>query len=453
MNAPGAHAPDTIAAIASAPGRGAVGMLRVSGPDVPRIAHAVLGSLPAARRAHRTRFRDAHGASIDEGIALYFPSPASFTGEHVLELQSHGGVLVMDLLMRRLLELGARAARPGEFSERAFLNGKMDIAQAEAVADLIEAGTEAAARAAVRSMQGEFSSRIHTLGALLTDLRVHVEAAIDFPDEDIDFLAAPAITSRLQQVLEAFDSIQAAARQGALLREGLTVVIAGKPNAGKSSLLNALTGEEVAIVTPAPGTTRDVLRQQLNLDGLPLNLVDTAGLRSAGDAAEAEGIRRAHGEMRRADRICYVVDASDPGAADAPAARNLPDGVPVTVIHNKIDLTGERARADEQAAPPRIYLSARTGAGIDLLRAHLKSRAGYQGAESGVFAARRRHLDALQRARTLIDSAARAGGESRGFELFAEDLRLAQAALGEITGEVTSEDLLGAIFAGFCIGK
>jgi tRNA modification GTPase len=445
--------PDTIAAIASAPGRGAVGMLRVSGPEVPRIARAVLGSLPAARRAHLARFRDAHDASIDEGIALYFPAPASFTGEDVLELQCHGGVLVMDLLLRRLLELGARMARAGEFSERAFLNGKMDIAQAEAVADLIEAGTEAAARAAVRSMQGEFSSRITALGALITDLRVHVEAAIDFPDEEIDFLAAPAITSRLAQVLEAFDSIQAAAHQGALLREGLTVVIAGKPNAGKSSLLNALTGEDVAIVTPSPGTTRDVLRRQLHLDGLPLNLVDTAGLRSAGDAAEAEGIRRAHGEMRRADRICYVIDGSDPRAGDAPAAQDLPSDVPVTVVHNKIDLTGHTARADEQASPPRIYLSARTGAGIDLLRAHLKSRVGYVGAESGVFAARRRHLDALHRARALVDCAARAGGESRGFELFAEDLRLAQAALGEITGEVTSEDLLGAIFAGFCIGK
>jgi len=453
VNTPGVEPPDTIAAIASAPGRGAVGMLRVSGPDVPRIARAVLGSLPEARRAHLARFRDAHGASIDEGLALFFPAPASFTGEDILELQCHGGVLVMDLLLRRLVELGARMARAGEFSERAFLNGKMDIAQAEAVADLIEAGTEAAARAAVRSMQGEFSSRITALGALITDLRVHVEAAIDFPDEDIDFLAAPAITSRLAQVLEAFDSIQAAARQGALLREGLTVVIAGKPNAGKSSLLNALTGEDVAIVTPTPGTTRDVLRQQLHLDGLPLNLVDTAGLRSAGDAAEAEGIRRAHGEMRRADRICYVIDGSDPGAGDAPAAQDLPSGVPVTVVHNKIDLTGAAARVDEEAFPPRIYLSARTGAGVDLLRAHLKSRAGYLGAESGVFAARRRHLDALQRARALVDSAARAGGESRGFELFAEDLRLAQAALGEITGEVTSEDLLGAIFAGFCIGK
>jgi tRNA modification GTPase len=453
LKTPGVEPLDTIAAIASAPGRGAVGMLRVSGPAVPRIARAVLGSLPAARHARFGRFRDAEGASIDEGIAIYFPAPASFTGEDVLELQSHGGMLVMDLLLRRLLELGARPARAGEFSERAFLNGKMDIAQAEAVADLIEAGTEAAARAAVRSMQGEFSSRILSLGALITDLRVHVEAAIDFPDEEIDFLAAPAITSRLAQVLEAFDSIQAAAHQGALLREGLTVVIAGKPNAGKSSLLNALAGEDVAIVTPAPGTTRDVLRRQINLDGLPLTLVDTAGLRNATDAAEAEGVRRAQGEMRRADRICYIIDASDTCAGDGPATQDMPSGVPATLVHNKIDLTGAAARADEQSSPPRIYLSARSGAGVDLLRAHLKSRAGFLGAESGVFAARRRHLDALRRARGLVDSAARAGGESRGFELFAEDLRLAQAALGEITGEVTSEDLLSAIFAGFCIGK
>lgn len=448
-------APDTIAAIATAPGRGAVGMLRVSGPDVPRIASAVLGSLPPARHAQFARFRNASGESIDEGIAIYFPAPASLTGEDVLELQGHGGPLVMDLVLRRLLELGARMARAGEFSERAFLNGKMDIAQAEAVADLIDAGTAAQARAAVRSMQGEFSERIASLVSLITDLRVHVESAIDFPDEDIDFLSAPAITSRLAQVLEAFDSIEAAARQGALLREGLTIVIAGKPNAGKSSLLNALAGEDVAIVTPAPGTTRDVLRQPLHLDGLPLNLVDTAGLRIAADAAEEEGVRRARAEMRRADRIIYVVDASialaSQGGSQTPD--ELPEGVPVTLIRNKIDLTGEAPRAEEAASPPSISLSARTGAGIELLRAHLKSRAGYRDAEAGVFTARRRHLDALRRARSLVASAARVLGEERAFELFAEDLRLAQAALGEITGEVTSEDLLGAIFASFCIGK
>ncbi len=458
---------DTIAAIASAPGRGAVGIVRLSGPDVPRIAELMLGRVPEARQACLTSFLDAHGDVIDRGIAVYYPAPASFTGEHVLELFAHGGVLVLDLLMRRVLELGCRAARPGEFSERAFLNGKMDIAQAEAVADLIDAGTAAAARAAVRSMQGAFSARIHELQALLMDLRVHVEAAIDFPDEEIDFLSAPAITGRLARVLESFGEIESAARQGALLREGLTVVIAGKPNAGKSSLLNRLIGDDVAIVTDAPGTTRDVLRQHLHLDGLPLNLIDTAGLRSALDAAEAEGIRRAQHEMRRADRILYVIDASAAdSAADSTAhvgaqssdvtplldADSLPEDVPVTLVLNKIDLTALAAGARE-GTPARIFVSARTGAGLDSLRAHLKSSAGYRDSESGALAARRRHLDALARARTLVEGAAKAAADSQAFELFAEDLRLAQRALGEITGEVTSEDLLGEIFGSFCIGK
>ncbi len=452
---------DTIAAIATAPGRGAVGIIRISGADVPRIAAAVLGSVPAARHAQLAPFLDAQGASIDAGIALYFPAPDSFTGEHVLELQGHGGALVMDLLMRRVLELGGRMARPGEFSERAFLNGKLDIAQAEAVADLIDAGSAAAARAAVRSMQGEFSARIAELEALITDLRIHVEAAIDFAEEEIDFLSDPAVAARLAQVLAAFDAIEAAAREGALLREGLTVVIAGKPNAGKSTLLNRLANEEVAIVTPAPGTTRDVLRQHLSLDGLPLTLIDTAGLRAAADAAEEEGIRRALTEMRRADLILYVVDAALAAGAsaremppDAIARDDLPADVPLCLVFNKIDLTGLGAHA-EAGEPARIYLSAQSGAGIDLLRAHLKECAGYRGSESGsgAFAARRRHLDALRRSRSLVESAARALADSAGIELFAEDLRLAQSALGEITGEVTSEDLLGAIFGSFCIGK
>jgi tRNA modification GTPase len=440
---------DTIAAIASAPGRGAVGIVRLSGTDVPRIAGMLLGRLPAARRASLASFLDARGGTIDRGIALYYPPPGSFTGEPVLELFAHGGVLVLDLLMRRALELGCRAARPGEFSERAFLNGKMDIAQAEAVADLIDACTEAAARAAVRSMQGEFSARIRELQALLTDLRVHVEAAIDFPDEEIDFLSAPAITDRLTRVLECFGAIESAARQGALLREGLTVVIAGKPNAGKSSLLNRLVGDEVAIVTEAPGTTRDVLRQHLHLDGLPLNLIDTAGLRGAQDAAEAEGIRRARHEMQRADRILYVIDASVEGTPDLDS---LPTDVPVTLVLNKVDLTGLAAGIVE-GAPARIYVSARTGVGVDSLREHLKSSAGYRGGESGALAARRRHLDALGRAHTLVGGAWQALRDSQAFELFAEDLRLAQCALGEITGEVSSEDLLGQIFGSFCIGK
>jgi tRNA modification GTPase len=448
--------PDTIAAIASAPGRGAVGIVRISGPLVPRIARAILGRLPAARQACLASFLDARGDSIDQGLAVYFPAPGSFTGEHVLELQGHGGVLVMDLLMQRVLALGSRMARPGEFSERAFLNGKMDIAQAEAVADLIDAGTTAAAKAAVRSMQGEFSARIGELQSLITDLRVHVEAAIDFPDEDVDVLSDPAITGRLARVFGAFDSIVTAARQGALLREGLTVVIAGKPNAGKSSLLNRLVGDEIAIVTPAPGTTRDLLRQHLHLDGLPLNLVDTAGLRSALDAAEEEGIRRARNEMQRADRILYVIDASltDEGSVSGAAEEldQLPEDVPLTWVFNKIDLTGAPARATDDA-PARIFLSARTGAGLDLLRAHLKASAGYLDSESGALAARRRHLDALRRARELVQGAAETLAQSQTFELFAEDLRLAQRALGEITGEVTSEDLLGAIFGSFCIGK
>jgi tRNA modification GTPase len=447
---------DTIVAVASPLGRGAVGILKISGADVPRIARAMLGALPAARRALLANFRDAEGSTIDQGIALYFPAPASFTGEHVLELQGHGGALVMDLLAARALELGCRMARPGEFSERAFLNGKIDVAQAEAVADLIDAGTQAAAKAAVRSMQGEFSARIAQLQSRITELRAYVEAAIDFPDEEIDFLPGSAIDSRLKRIVEGFDSIEAAARQGALLRDGLTVVIAGKPNAGKSSLLNRLVGDEVAIVTAAPGTTRDVLRQQVHLDGLPLNLVDTAGLRNALDPAEEEGIRRARNEMQRADRVLYVQDVqlADESSGATPAAdiEEWAQGVPVTLIFNKIDLTGAAASATD--SPARIFLSARTGAGIDLLRAHLKASAGYAGdSNSGAFAARRRHLDALGRAFALVRAAAEALSQRQAFELFAEDLRLAQRTLSEITGEFTSEDLLGEIFGSFCIGK
>jgi tRNA modification GTPase len=453
---------DTIAAIASAPGRGAVGILRLSGPQVPAIAAQFLDGKPPARQARLTRFLDAAGAAIDRGIAVYYPAPDSFTGEHVLELFAHGGVLVLDLLMRRSLELGCRAARPGEFSERAFLNGKMDIAQAEAIADLIDAGTAAAARAAARSMQGEFSARIGELQELLTELRVYVEAAIDFPDEEIDFLSATALADRLARVYERFAAIESAARQGALLKEGLTVVIAGKPNAGKSSLLNRLVGDEVAIVTDQPGTTRDVLRQHVHLDGLPLNLVDTAGLRSAPDAAEAEGVRRARREMRGADRILYVIDAGDAesrSSGEQPldvraliVTDSLPENVPVTLVWNKIDLTAAAAGTRE-GTPPQVFVSARTGAGLDSLRDHLKSSAGYRGSESGALAARRRHLDALERARALVEGAARSSRGPQAIELFAEDLRLAQRALGEITGEVTSEDLLAEIFGSFCIGK
>jgi tRNA modification GTPase len=448
--------PDTIAAVASAAGKGAVGVIRVSGPQVPQIAAGILGRLPAPRQAQFSSFLDAHGRSMDEGIALYFPAPRSYTGEHVLEIQGHGGTLVVDMLLQRLLELGCRVARPGEFSERAFLNGKIDIAQAEAIADLIDAGTAAAARAAVRSLQGEFSAQIAELKSRITALRAYVEAAIDFPDEEIDFLSDHALRERLAAVFAGFESITAAARQGALLREGLNVVIAGKPNAGKSSLLNKLAGDEVAIVTDLPGTTRDVLRQQVHLDGLPLNLIDTAGLRAAVDVVEVEGVRRARNEMARADRVLYVLD-TDAGDNDSESwaadLEQLPAGVPVTLVFNKIDLTGGSARLDEATAPPRVFLSARTGLGLDLLRIHLKAAAGYVETESGALAARRRHLDALHRARQHVQSAADTLSTTRAFELFAEDLRLAQHALGEITGEFTSDDLLGEIFGSFCIGK
>jgi tRNA modification GTPase len=449
--------PDTIAAIASPAGRGAVGVIRVSGPLVPEIATGILGGLPAPRQARFSSFLDAQGKSVDEGLALYFPAPASYTGEHVLELQGHGGALIVDMVLRRLLELGCRMARPGEFSERAFLNGKIDIAQAEAIADLIDAGTTAAARAAVRSLQGEFSARITDLKSRITSLRAYVEAAIDFPDEEIDFLSDNALRERLAAVFAGFESITTAARQGALLREGLHVVIAGKPNAGKSSLLNRLAGDEVAIVTDVPGTTRDVLRQQVHLDGLPLNLVDTAGLRATVDVVEVEGVRRARNEMARADRVLYIVDAGIVGESDSQAwaadLEQLPAGVPVTLVFNKIDLTGSPARLDEDTAPPRLFLSARTGAGLDLLRTHLKATVGYRETESGALAARRRHLDALIRARQHVQNAADTLSTTRAFELFAEDLRLAQHDLSEITGEFTSDDLLGEIFGSFCIGK
>ncbi len=448
--------PDTIVAVASPAGRGAVAMVRVSGAEVPRIAREILGYMPLPRHARLASFFDAEGNCLDQGLALYFPAPASFTGEHVLELQGHGGPLVTDLVLRRVLELGCRMARPGEFSERAFCNGKIDIAQAEAVADLIDAGTAAAAKAAVRSMRGEFSARIAELQAQLTELRAYVEAAIDFPDEEVEFLSGAAIGARLDQVFSGFDSIIAAARQGSLLREGLNVVIAGKPNAGKSSLLNRLVGDDVAIVTAAPGTTRDLLRQHLELDGLPLNLIDTAGLRIASDEAEEEGVRRARAEMRRADRVLYVEDATRiderSAARLAAAIEELPPDVPLTLVFNKIDLTGAAAHATHGAVT-EIFLSAKTGAGLDLLRAHLKESAGYRDSESGALAARRRHLDALRRAQALVQSAAEVLSRPQAFELFAEDLRLAQCALGEITGEFTGEDLLAAIFGSFCIGK
>lgn len=444
--------PDTIAAIATAAGRGAIGIIRMSGPKVPRLAEDILGGVPAARTAVLRRFLDSDGTVLDEGLAVYFPASGSFTGEPVLELHAHGGAIVLDRLLQRALALGARTARPGEFTERAFLNGKLDLAQAEAVADLIDAGTTAAARAAVRSLRGEFSARVRELQSHLTELRTQVEAAIDFPDEDIDFPSSSNAEQHLQRLFAAFDSIGAAARQGALLREGLNVVIAGRPNVGKSTLLNRLAGDDIAIVTAIPGTTRDVLRQQVHLDGLPVNLIDTAGLRMAGDEVEAEGIRRARAEIERADRVLHVVEET-PGDAQAESLDISAGQVPVTRIVNKIDLLGLAPRLEQNGPLTQIFLSAYTGAGLDLLRAHLKESAGHRAIDSGVFSARRRHLDALARARTLVEHAAEALRTTHASELFAEDLRLAQRALGEITGEFTSEDLLGEIFGSFCIGK
>ena len=444
----------TIAALATPPGRGGIGVIRVSGPLAATIAREILGTLPRPRRAVLRPFRDADGRPLDHGLALYFPAPGSFTGEDVLELHGHGGPVVMDMLLARALQLGARVAEPGEFSRRAFLNDKLDLAQAEAIADLIDSGSVEAARAALRSMQGEFSVAVNSLTEAVTETRMHVEAAIDFPEEEIDFLADTALRARIDGAIELCAQIAAKARQGALLREGMTVVIAGRPNAGKSSLLNRLAGYDAAIVTAIPGTTRDVLRERIAIDGMPLHVADTAGLRDEADVVEAEGIRRARQEMTRADRILYVLDGQrrpDPAEVERELA-SLPKDVPVTLVVNKIDLLAMVSRY-EQSQPPRLYVSAITGEGVDLLREHLKECMGFQGADAGTVSARRRHLDALARADRHLHEARRQLLEQRAGELMAEELRQAQQALAEITGAFTSEDLLGRIFSTFCIGK
>jgi len=445
---------DTIVARATPPGRGGIAIVRVSGTGVAEIASAILGSLPRPRAAVCRAFRDARGEAIDGGIAIYFPAPHSFTGEAVLELHGHGGPLVTDLLVARAVELGARLAQPGEFSQRAFLNDKLDLAQAEAIADLIDSGSTEAARAALRSLQGEFSAMVQGLTEELTELRMYVEAAIDFPEEEIDFLADEQLTQRLARVMGHFEAVASAARQGQLLRDGMTVVIAGAPNAGKSSLLNRLAGYDAAIVTEIPGTTRDVLRERIAIDGMPLHVIDTAGLREVRDVVEEEGIRRARAEMSRADRILFVVDAAADGEARSFAAERerLPVAVPVTLILNKCDLTRTLPRL-EASAPPRVHLSATSGAGVDLLREHLKESMGFLPAEAGSVSARRRHLDALARARRHVELGGEQLRDRRAGELMAEELRQAQIALGEITGVVTSDELLGRIFASFCIGK
>lgn len=449
-------ATDTIAAIATAPGKGGVGIIRVSGPKAKTIATAVTDKALKPRQAHYGPFQDQHGEAIDEGIALFFPGPNSFTGEDVLELQGHGGPIILDLLLSRVTALGARIANPGEFSERAFLNDKMDLAQAEAIADLIDASSEQAARNAVHSLQGAFSREIETLVEGLIQLRIYVEAAIDFPEEEIDFLGDGKVAGDLQRILEQLQRVRGEAQQGALIREGMNVVIAGRPNAGKSSLLNALSGRDSAIVTHIEGTTRDVLREHIHIDGMPLHIIDTAGLRESPDEVEQIGIERAWQEIHSADRILMVVDSTTTGEQNAHSiwpefVDALPDINKLTLILNKTDLSEVDLRENSQH--PVIGLSAKSGQGVDELRQHLKACMGFTGTTEGGFTARRRHLDALQRAEQLLIAGQDQLMSLGAGELLAEDLRQAQNTLGEITGSFTPDELLGRIFSSFCIGK
>ncbi|MFP1681868.1 tRNA uridine-5-carboxymethylaminomethyl(34) synthesis GTPase MnmE [Alloalcanivorax sp. C16-1] len=454
-------APDTIVAVATAPGRGGVGVVRLSGPDARRIAGALIGDRELTpRTAHFARFRDADGQLIDEGLVLWFPGPGSFTGEDVVELQGHGGPVILDTLVAACVHHGARPALAGEFSQRAFLNDKMDLTQAEAIADLIDAGTRESARAALGSLQGAFSREVNTLVEQLIQLRIFVEAAIDFPEEEIDFLSEGGVADDLTDLIAQADAVLASARQGRLIREGLTLVIAGKPNAGKSSLMNVLAGHEAAIVTEVAGTTRDVLREAIQLDGLPLNLIDTAGLRESPDRVEQEGIRRAYDEIRKADRLLVVVDSQEPDVDLTDLASLLPRSqqelddldLPVTRVLNKADLSGLEPGA--RPAPADTFaLSAATGEGLEALRDHLKTVAGYQGTGQSRFSARRRHITALEQALAALAKGRDQLHQHAAGELLAEDLRAAQQALEEITGAFTADDLLGRIFSSFCIGK
>ncbi|MDR2365813.1 MAG: tRNA uridine-5-carboxymethylaminomethyl(34) synthesis GTPase MnmE [Zoogloeaceae bacterium] len=447
-------APRTIAAIATAPGRGGVGIVRVSGENLSALAQALSGRPPRPRRADLARFRADDGGVIDSGLILYFPAPASFTGEDVLELHGHGGPVVMRLLLARCLELGARLAEPGEFTRRAFLNGKLDLAQAEAVADLIDASTAAAARSAVRSLQGEFSRAIHALVEELVELRALVEATLDFPEEEIDFLGAADVLPRLARLDARLKEVRAKARQGRLLQSGLQVALIGQPNVGKSSLLNRLAGEELAIVTEVPGTTRDALRSVIQIEGIPLHVIDTAGLRETRDEVEKIGIARAWKSVEEADLALLLLDArAGLTAADRAILEKLPAHLPRITVKNKIDLTGEAPERHPEGADTTLSISAKTGAGMDLLRQSLLEIAGWQTGED-VFTARERHLRALSAGAEHLAKARReAETAPPALELFAENLRLAQNALSKITGEFTADDLLGEIFGRFCIGK
>jgi tRNA modification GTPase len=453
---------DTIVAAATPPGIGGIGIVRLSGRDVPALAGALLGSLPKPRFATFTLFRHPDGSLIDQGIALYFPGPGSFTGEDVLELQGHGGPVVMGELVRAAVALGARHAEPGEFSKRAFLNDKLDLVQAEAIADLIASATGQAARAALRSLAGEFSQGVTALAAELTKLRVHVEAALDFPEEEIDFLADAALTRRIDLCAAAFDDLLARASIGRVLRDGFRVVLVGSPNAGKSSLMNRLSGEETAIVTAIAGTTRDILRETIDIDGLAVELVDTAGLRDDPGVVEREGIRRAHAAMAEADAVLWIRDVTQARPEDVEGVPpGVPAGVPVIEVLNKIDLAngarshfkrGQSAPADGKAGAA-LSVSALTGAGLPALRERLKALAGYRNLGEGACTARARHVEALHRARVHFDAGRRVLAERGAGELLAEELRRAQSSLGTLTGDVTSDELLGRIFSEFCIGK
>lgn len=441
---------DTICAVATPPGAGGLGIVRVSGPQVPEICQGILGRLPEPRLAVLSHFKSGQGGVIDTGLALYFPAPNSFTGEHVLELHGHGGIHVLNRVMRRVLELGARAARPGEFSERAFLNDKIDLVQAEAIADLIDSGSDAAARAAQRSLQGDFSREVHKLQESLTALRVFVEAAIDFPDEEIDFLAESDVVQRVGGALEQLKTLLRDARQGRLLRDGIVMAIIGRPNAGKSSLLNALSGQESAIVTEIPGTTRDVLRESIDLDGIPVHVADTAGIRETDDVVEAEGVRRAREVLESSDIVLLVEDASIPSEQHQALEDELPESVSRIRVANKADLVDPDTHGRDQE---RVWISAKTGQGMDTLRKRVRAAVGAADRSEGSFSARQRHVDALKRAGRHLAAGRSEMQASLSGELLAEELRLAQVALGEITGEMLPDDLLGEIFSSFCIGK
>ncbi|MDO9748227.1 tRNA uridine-5-carboxymethylaminomethyl(34) synthesis GTPase MnmE [Glaesserella parasuis] len=450
---------ETIAAQATPIGRGGIGILRVSGPLATEVAQAVLGKCPKPRIADYLPFKDEDGTVLDQGIALFFKAPHSFTGEDVLELQGHGGQVILDLLLNRILKVkGVRIARAGEFSEQAFLNNKLDLAQAEAIADLIDATSEQAARSALKSLQGEFSNKINELVDSVIYLRTYVEAAIDFPDEEIDFLVDGKIEAQLNEIIAQLANVRQEAKQGTILREGMKVVIAGKPNAGKSSLLNALAGREAAIVTDIAGTTRDVLREHIHIDGMPLHIIDTAGLREASDEVEKIGIKRAWDEIEQADHVLLMIDSNESQADSfqqewATFLAKLPKNIPVTVIRNKVDLTGEAESLVQADNFTVIRLSAQTKVGVDLLREHLKKSMGYQSSTEGGFIARRRHLVALETAAEHLERGHIQLTQFYAGELLAEELRMVQNALSEITGQFTSDDLLGNIFSSFCIGK